>query len=128
MSHILGGAKGHLWRALLNAARGPAALGALAAAALLAQTPIVEAAPPPQSYCMPQLMHLSAEWNAIGFGIPQKPSQQIVRSRAGLIASGPEVLFMGQEIRQAFWDCEHGYVAAAQARAALVADKLSELW
>jgi hypothetical protein len=77
---------------------------------------------------MPELWQLSAEWDAIGFGTPQKPNQQIVYSRSGLISSGPDVIFLKDQIRQAFVDCETGNVAAARARAALVAERLSELW
>jgi hypothetical protein len=87
----------------------------------------VKAAAPPQAYCMPELARLSAQWNFLGFGTPQKPSQQIVNSRIGLTASGPEVTFIRHQLRQAFWDCRHGYVAMAQARAALVAERLHEL-
>ncbi len=101
--------------------------GALSAAALVwLATPATAA--PPQAYCMPELQRLSAEWNAIGFGIPQKPSQQVVHSRAGLVSSGPEVTFMRHQLRQAFWDCQRGYVEAARARAALVAEHLASLW
>lgn len=55
---------------------------------------------------MPELLRLSAEWDAIGFGIPEKPSQQIVYSRSGLISSGPEVIYMKAQLRQAFLDCQ----------------------
>jgi hypothetical protein len=109
---------------MLGLAGRSAVIGALAAVALLARASTAEAAAPPQAYCMPELQRLSAEWNAIGFGTPQKPSQQIV----GLISSGPEVIFMRHQIRWAFMDCRRGNVAAARARAALVAEKLSELW
>lgn len=109
-------------------ARLGAAIGALAALALTLDAPIAKAAAPPQAFCMPELLGLSAQWDAIDFGIPQKPSQQIVHSRLGLISSGPEVTFMRNELRQAFWDCEHGYVAAARAHAAIVAERLHELW
>jgi hypothetical protein len=35
---------------------------------------------------------------------------------------------MKNQIRQAFWDCPHGNVAAARERAALVGERLNELW
>jgi hypothetical protein len=76
---------------------------------------------------MPELARLAAEWNAIGFEIPQKPSQQIVNSRSGLTASGPEVIFIREQIHQAFWDCRHGYVRAARERALLAAERLNAL-
>jgi hypothetical protein len=128
MSNIADAAQRRIRPAALAAGLHTAAIAGLSALALLASASLAEAAAPPQAYCMPELAQLSAEWDAIGFRIPQKPSQQIVHSRLGLISSGPEVTFMKEQLRQAFWDCEHGYVAAARARAALVAEHLSELW
>jgi hypothetical protein len=128
MSNIISPADDHARPEMLGLVRRSAMIGALAAVALLGRASSAEAAPPPQAYCMPELQRLSAEWNAIDFGTPQKPSQQIVYSRLGLISSGPEVIFMRHQIRWAFLDCQRGNVAAARARAALVAEKLSELW
>jgi hypothetical protein len=109
------------------AARRSAAAGVAAAAMLLGLGSLANAAVPPQAYCIPELTRLSAEWDAIGFGIPQKPSQQIVNSRVGLTASGPEVTFLRDQFRQAIWDCRHGYVGIAQARAGLIAERLQDL-
>jgi hypothetical protein len=110
-----------------NAARNRAVTGAAAAIVLLGLAAPSRAATAPQAYCMPELARLAAEWNAIGFEIPQKPSQQIVNSRSGLTASGPEVIFIREQIHQAFWDCRHGYVRAARERALLAAERLNAL-
>ena len=128
MSNILGAAEGQVWPGMLAAGRRFAVIGALAAVASLGRASPAEARAPLQAYCMPELARLSAEWNDIGFGIPQKPSQMIVYCRFGLTSSGPEVTYMKNQIRQAFWDCRHGNVAAARERAALVGERLNELW
>ena len=79
------------WRGM---ARRSAMIGALTVAALLGRALPAEAFAPQQADCMPELVRLSAEWDAIGFGTPQKPSQQIVYGRFGLQSSGPEVIFL----------------------------------
>lgn len=126
MPYILSFIK-HEGRSAVRAARCLAAGGVAAAATLLAPGSPAKAAVHPPAYCMPELARLSAQWDFIGFGTPQKPSQQIVNSRIGLTASAPEVTFIRDQLRQAFWDCRHGFVGMAQARAALVAERMQEL-
>jgi hypothetical protein len=126
MLQILSLTKTNGQRAMCAAWRSAAA-GVAAAAMLLGHGSLVKAAVPPQADCALELAELSAEWNAIGFGIPQKPSQQIVNSRSGLTASGPEVTFVRDQFRQAFWDCRHGYAPMAEARAGLIAERLQDL-
>ncbi|HUI19486.1 MAG TPA: hypothetical protein VLZ74_00345 [Methylocella sp.] len=128
MPTIIGAAEGRGRPGMFAGVGRFAVIGALACAALLGRVSPVEALAPPQAYCLPELTRLSAEWDAIGFGTPQKPSQQIMYGRFGLRSSGPEVRFIRHELRQAFWDCQHGYVESARERALLVAQKLSELW
>ncbi len=127
MSSFLDAAGAQGPAALLGAAMHRAVTGAAAAMVLLGLAAPTRAAIDPQAYCMPELARLAAQWDAIGFEIPQKPSQQIVESRSGLTGSGPEITFIRDEIRQAFWDCQHGYVEAARARAALAAGRLNAL-
>lgn len=127
MSHVIDAAEGQGRTGMLAGAGRLAVIGALAGAAVLGRVSPVEALAPPQAYCMPELMQLDAELNAIGFGTPQKPSQGITLGRFGLKSSGPEVVFMRDQLRQAFWDCRHGNVWAARQGAALVAEHLSEL-
>lgn len=128
MSHIIGAAEGQGRTGMLAGAGRLTAIGALAGAAVLGCVSTAEAQAAPQNYCMPELRQLEAQWNAIGFGTPQKPSQEIMWGRFGLKSSGPEVSFMRHELRQAFLDCRRGNVWAARQRAALVAEHLSELW
>jgi hypothetical protein len=115
MLNIHGTAKDQGGSAPFKAARRRAVTGAAAVIVLLGLAAPTRASTAPQAYCMPELARLAAEWNAIGFEIPQKPSQQIVNSRSGLAASGPEVIFIREQIHQAFWDCRHGYARAGAA-------------
>ncbi len=128
MSNILGAGRDRVRPGWRKMARRSAVIGALAAAALLGRALPAEAFAPQQAACMPELARLSAEWDALGFGTPQKPSQQIVYGRFGQQSTGPEVIFLKDQIRQAFWDCRHGDVAMARERAALVAERLDALW
>jgi len=128
MSYVIDAAEGQGRRGMLAGAGRLAVIGAVAGAAILGRVSPAEAQAPPQAYCMPELMRLDAEWNAIGFGTPQKPSQEIMWGRFGLKSSGPEVVFMRDQLRQAFWDCRHGNVWAARQEAARVSEHLSELW
>lgn len=128
MSTILGTAPDRVRPGGRKMARRSALIGALALAALCGRALPAEAFAPEQAACMPELAQLSAQWDALGFGTPQKPSQQIVYGRFGQQSSGPEVIFLKDQLRQAFWDCRHGNVAMARERAALVAERLDELW
>jgi hypothetical protein len=52
--------------------------------------------------------------------------QMIVHGRNGRVSSGPEVIYMTNQIRQAVWDCRHGNVQAVRERVALVTDRLNQ--
>jgi hypothetical protein len=101
------------------------AVGMLGTGLLFSGVSLVEAAPLPQHPCTPELQKVLADWDAVGFETPSKPSQATVYSRSGRVSSGPEVRYMASEIHQAIWDCQNGDVPSVRAHVANVNVKLN---
>jgi hypothetical protein len=101
------------------------ASGMLGAGLLFGGASLATAAPLPQHPCTPELERLLADWDAVGFETPSKPSQATVYSRSGRVSSGPEVRYMISEVREAIQDCRDGDVASVRAHVANVDEKLN---
>jgi hypothetical protein len=82
---------------------------------------------PQEASCEATLKHVTAEWDAIGFATPMKPSQAQVVARDGHVASGPEVTWLGGQLRHAAQDCALGHDADGLHRLDLVQDRLNHL-
>jgi hypothetical protein len=66
--------------------------------------------------CSAALAALSADWDAVAYPDPAKPSQAVVVGRNGHTASGAQVTFMRNQIRLASQDCQSGSDASAMQR------------
>ena len=82
---------------------------------------------PAGSSCEATLKHVTAQWDAIGFATPTKPSQAQVVARDGHVASGPEVTWLGGQLRHAAQDCALGRDADGLQRLDVVQDRLNHL-
>jgi hypothetical protein len=82
---------------------------------------------PQGSSCAATLNQITAQWDAIGFATPTKPSQAQVIARDGHVASGPEVTWLAGQLRHAAQDCSLGRDADGLRRLNLVQDRLNHL-
>jgi hypothetical protein len=82
---------------------------------------------PQGASCQASLKHITAEWDAIGFAEPTKPSQARVVASDGHVASGPEVTYLGSQLRLAAQDCASGREEVGLHRIELIQARLNHL-